>query len=65
MAKNPGLKKAAVKIGAAVGRAEGTARNLGKAARVAREELTQLTKRFEELTRDLKRASKRLKGALR
>lgn len=64
MARNARLKKAAVKIGAAVGRAEGTARNIGKAALVAREELSELTKKVEELTRDLKRASKRLKRAL-
>ncbi len=65
MARDAQLKKAAVKIGAAVGRAEGTARHLGKAALAAREELSELTKKVEELTRELKRASKRLKRALR
>ncbi len=45
MAKKNQLTAAAVKIGTAVGRADGTARKVAKAAQVAREELTLLTKK--------------------
>ena len=59
------LKAAAVRIGTAVGRAERTARRVGKAAQVAREELAQLTKQVEALARELKKSSERLKRAIR
>ncbi len=49
MADKAKLKAAAVRIGTAVGRAERTARRVGKAAQVAREELAQLTKQVEAL----------------
>jgi hypothetical protein len=47
------------------GRADRTARKVAKAAQVAREELAELSKRVDELARDLKRARSRLKQALR
>ncbi len=55
MAKKTKLTAAAVKIGTAVGRADRTARKVARAAQVAREELTALSKRVEALARDLKR----------
>ena len=65
MARKSRLTKAAVKIGSAMGRADRTARSVLKAARVAREELAQLAKKAEELARELKQTSHRVKRALR
>ena len=65
MADKAKLKAAAVRIGTAVGCAERTARRVGKAAQVAREELAQLTKQVEALARELKKSSERLKRAIR
>ncbi len=59
------LKAAAVRIGTTVGRAERTARKVGKAVHAVREELTQLRKQVEVLGRELKKSSKRLRRALR
>ncbi len=47
-----------------MGRADRTARKVEKAARVAKEELTQLSKKVEALARDLKKASERLMSTL-
>ena len=65
MAKKTQLQAAAVKIGAALGRADRTARTVGKAVQVAREELSELTKQVEALARELKKTRKRLKRAIR
>lgn len=65
MAKKARLKAAAEKIGAAIGRADRTARKVGKAAHVAREDLAELTKQIEGLARQLKKTSARLKRTLR
>ena len=65
MAKKTKLTAAAVKIGTAVGRADRTARKVARAAQVAREELTALSKRVEALARDLKKARNRVRKALR
>ncbi len=48
-----------------MGRADRTARAVGKAAQVAREQLTELTKQVEALGRALKKTRKRLKRAVR
>jgi hypothetical protein len=62
MAKKNKLRDAAVKIGSAVGRADGTAH---KAARVAKEELNELTKHVDALKKQLKKSTKNLKTALK
>ncbi|MEK6572718.1 MAG: hypothetical protein AABZ58_00175 [Chloroflexota bacterium] len=55
------LTKTAVKIGGAIGRAEGKAR---AAAKLALEETARLEKSVRSLTKDLQRAQKRLKKLL-
>ncbi len=65
MAKRVRFKAAARKIGAAIGKADRTARKLGKAAQVAREDLAELTKQIEGLARQLKKTGGRLKRTLR
>jgi len=65
MAKKNRLKRAAERIGTAVGRAERRARNITKAARVGREELRRFTKKLDALARDLKKSSNRIKESLR
>ena len=62
MAKKNKLRDAAVKIGSAVGRVDGTAH---KAARVAKQELTELTKQAGALKKQLKKSTKKLKSALK
>ncbi len=63
MARNQ-LKRAAKKIGAAMGRADRTAHKVAKAGIVAREELIELSKQVESLKRRLQKTTKRLKNAL-
>jgi hypothetical protein len=62
MAKKNKLRDAAVKIGSAVGRVDGTAR---KAARVAKQELTEMTKQVGAVKKQLKKSTKKLKSALK
>ena len=62
MAKKNKLTDAAVKIGSAVGRVDGTAH---KAARVANQELTELTKQAGAFKKQLKKSTKKLKSALK
>jgi hypothetical protein len=62
MAKKNKLTDAAVKIGSAVGRVDGTAH---KAARVAKQELAEMTKQVDALKRQLKKSTKRLTNALK
>src|SRR4029077_12422292 len=65
MRKRDGLSRAAAKVGAVVGRAEGTARKIAKAGGVAKKELDQISKQIEGLKRQLQKTTKRLKHALR
>ena len=68
MAKNR-LRNAAVKIGSAVGRVDGTAHKAAykaaKAARVAKLELIELSKQVDALKKQLEKSTKHLKNALR
>ena len=61
MAKKNNLRDTAVKIGSAVGRVDGRAH---KAVRVAKQELTALTKQVEALKKQLKKSTNKLKSAL-
>jgi len=69
MAMNNKLKDAAVKIGSAVGRMDGTAhkaaRKTAEAMEEARRELHHMTKQVESLKKQLAKSSKRLRNALR
>jgi hypothetical protein len=69
MATKNKLRDAAVKIGSAVGRADGTAHKAvykaAKAAHVAKLELNELSKQVDALKKQLKKSSQRLKVALR
>jgi hypothetical protein len=69
MAKKNRLRDAAVKIGSAVGKVDGTAHRTAhkaaKAAHVAKQELFELTKQVDALKRQLKKSTKHLKGALK
>ena len=62
------LRDAAVKIGSAVGKVDSTAHKAAlkaaRAAKVARQELVDLTKQVDALKRQLMQSSKRLKTAL-
>jgi hypothetical protein len=62
MAKKNKLKDAAVKFGSAVGRADGRAH---KAVRVAKQELTELSRQVDALKKQLEKSSKKLKSALK
>jgi hypothetical protein len=62
MAKKNKLKDAAVKIGSAVGRVDGTAR---KAAQVAKQELNEMSKQVDALKKQLKKSTNKLKSALK
>lgn len=64
MAKQDKLRKAAVTIGAAMGRADRTAQKVHRASVVARQELDGLTKQIDALKRQLLKTTKRLKKAL-
>ena len=64
MAKQDKLRKAAVRIGAAVGRADRTAQKVHKASVVARQELDSLTQQIDALKRRLVKTTKRLRKAL-
>ncbi len=61
MAKKDKLTKAAVKIGGAIGRAEGTARRWKKDAESS---LKRLEKQMKALRKDFERTQKRLKKAI-
>ena len=62
MAKKNKLREAAVKIGSAVGKADGRAH---KAVRIAKQELTELSKQVDALKKQLEKSSKKLKSALK
>jgi uncharacterized tellurite resistance protein B-like protein len=63
MAKNQ-LKKVAVSIGGALGRADRKAHQVVRAGAVARKELADISKQVEALKRQLQKTTKRLKKAL-
>ena len=69
MTKKNRLKDAAVKIGSAVGRVDGTAHKAAykaaKAAHVAKHELIELSKQVDALRKQLEKSTKHLKNALR
>jgi len=64
MAKSK-LNSAAARIGAVVGRAEGTAHKIAKAGVVAKKELEAISKQVEDLKKQLQKTTKRLRHALR
>jgi hypothetical protein len=69
MAKKNRLKDAAVKIGSAVGRMDGTAHKAAhkaaKAAHVAKLELIELSKQVDALKKQLEKSTQHLKNALK
>jgi ribosomal protein S9 len=65
MAKNSKLERAAVKIGAVMGRADRTAHKVARAGVVAKKELEEISKQVDALKRQLQKTTKRLKLALR
>jgi hypothetical protein len=66
--KKTKLNSAAVRIGSTVGKAHRQTRNIVKRAQLARkevrEELIELSKMADRLSRDLKKTNKRLRRAL-
>lgn len=62
MAKKNNFRDAAVKIGSAVGKADGRAH---KAVRIAKQEMTELSKQVDALKKQLEKSSKKLKSALK
>jgi hypothetical protein len=65
MAKKTQLNKAAVKIGTALGKARRAARALEASGPKTKKEMVQLKKSLGALARELERAAKRVKTALR
>jgi hypothetical protein len=69
MATKNKLRNAAVTIGSAFGKADGTAHKAvhkaAKAAHVARQELVELSKQVDNLKKQLMKSTKRLKSALK
>jgi hypothetical protein len=64
MPKKSKLTQVAVKIGAAVGRADRTAHKVAAAGLIVKQELKEISKEVEALRRRLRTTSKRLKRAL-
>ncbi len=64
MAKNNRLTKAAVKIGAAMGKADRTAHKVARAGVLAKSELEDISKQIDALKRQLLKTTRRLKKAL-
>jgi predicted nucleic acid-binding Zn-ribbon protein len=64
MARRSRLRQVAVKIGAAVGRADRTAHKVARAGVLAKKELEDISKQVEALKRQLRKTTKRLKRAL-
>jgi len=65
MAKNSKLTQAAVRIGAAMGKADRTAHKVAKAGVIAKKELAAISKQVEALKKQLLKTTKRLKRTLR
>jgi predicted nucleic acid-binding Zn-ribbon protein len=64
MARKSRLRRVAVRIGAAVGRADRTAHKVAKAGVLAKKELEDIAKQVEALKRQLRKTTKRLRRAL-
>jgi predicted nucleic acid-binding Zn-ribbon protein len=64
MARKSRLRRVAVRIGAAMGRADRTAHKVAKAGVLAKKELEDISKQVEALKRQLRKTTKRLKRAL-
>ena len=64
MAKNNRLTKTAMKIGAAMGKADRTAHKVARAGVLAKSELEDISKQIDALKRQLLKTTKRLKKAL-
>ncbi len=64
MAKNNRLKKTAMKIGAAMGKADRAAHKVARAGVLAKGELEDISKQIDALKRQLLKTTKRLKKAL-
>jgi len=64
MAKTNRLTKAAVKIGAAMGKADRTAHKVAKAGVLAKSELEDISKQIDALKKQLLKTTRRLKRAL-
>ena len=64
MATKNRLKQVAVRIGAAVGRADRKAHQVAKAGVLAKKELQDISKQVDALKRQLLKTTKRLKKAL-
>jgi hypothetical protein len=63
MAKNR-LKKAAMRIGSAIGKADRTAHKVARAGVMAKGELEDISKQVDALKKQLVKTTKRLKKAL-
>jgi seryl-tRNA synthetase len=64
MAKKSKLTQVAVKIGAAMGRADRKAQQVAKAGVLAKKELRTISKQVDALKRQLQKTAKRLKNSL-
>ncbi len=64
MPRKSRLTRVAVKIGAAVGRADRKAHQIAKAGVLAKQELADISKQVDALKRQLQKTTKRLKRAL-
>jgi len=64
MAKKNKLARVAVKIGAAIGKADRKAHKVAQAGLIAKKELENISKQVEELKLQLQKTAKRLKRAL-
>jgi predicted nucleic acid-binding Zn-ribbon protein len=64
MARKSRLRRVAVKIGAAMGKADRTAHKVAKAGLLAKKELEDISKQVGALKRQLQKTTKRLKRAL-
>jgi hypothetical protein len=64
MAKNNRLRKTAMKIGAAMGKADRAAHKVARAGVLAKSELEDISKQIDALKRQLLKTTKRLKKAL-
>jgi hypothetical protein len=64
MAKKNRLTNAAMKIGAAMGKADRTAHKVARAGVLAKGELEDISKQIDALKRQLLKTTKRLKKAL-
>jgi seryl-tRNA synthetase len=64
MAKKSKLTQVAVRIGAAMGRADRKAHQVAKAGVLAKKELQAISKQVDALKRQLQKTTKRLKNAL-